>query len=73
MVPRLDMFRSILSLSKTAHQMWHHHPFSQRNRATETTVGIGVWRQGLIQKEKVHINCEKGAQINILANKTATQ
>ena len=53
--------------------MWHHHPFSQRNRAAETTVGVGVWRQGLIQKEKVHINCEKGAQINILANKIATQ
>ena len=25
--------------------------------------------QGLIQKEKAHIDCEKGAQINILANK----
>ena len=29
--------------------------------------------QGLIQKEKVHIDCEKGAQINILANKIATK
>ena len=29
--------------------------------------------QGLIQKEKVHIDCEKGAQISILANKIATQ
>ena len=27
----------------------------------------------LIQKEKVHIDCEKGAQINILASKIATQ
>ena len=26
----------------------------------------------LIQKEKVHIDCEKGAQINILANKILT-
>ena len=29
--------------------------------------------QGLIQKEKVHIDCEKGAQISILANKMTTQ
>ena len=29
--------------------------------------------QGLIQKEKVHIDCERGAQINIFTNKTATQ
>ena len=29
--------------------------------------------QGLIQKEKVHINCEKGAQISFLTNKIATQ
>ena len=27
--------------------------------------------QGLIQKEKAHINCEKGNQINILASKIA--
>ena len=29
--------------------------------------------QGLTQKEKVHINIEKGAQISILANTIATQ
>ena len=29
--------------------------------------------QGLIQKEKVHIDCEKVAQISILANKIASQ
>ena len=29
--------------------------------------------QGLIQKEKVRIDSEKGAQISILANKIATQ
>ena len=29
--------------------------------------------QELIQKENVHINCEKGAQIIILANKLAPQ
>ena len=28
--------------------------------------------QGLIQKEKVHVDCDKGAQISILANKIAT-
>ena len=30
-------------------------------------------RQGLIQREKVHIDCEKGAQISILANNIAIQ
>ena len=34
--------------------------------------GWGRGRQGLIQKEKVHIDCEKGAQISILANKIVT-
>ena len=29
--------------------------------------------KGLIQKEKVCMDCEKGAQISILANKIATQ
>ena len=28
--------------------------------------------QGLMQKEKVHIDCEKVAQINILSNKIVT-
>ena len=28
--------------------------------------------QELIQKEKVHIDCKKGAQINIIANKIVT-
>ena len=46
-VPRLDMCRSIMSLSNIAHQMWHNHPFSQRNKTTERAVGLGVWmRQG---------------------------
>ena len=35
------MCRSILSLSKIANQMWHDHPFSQRNRTTERAVGVG--------------------------------
>ena len=42
LVPRLDMCRSILLLSKIAHQMWHDHPFSQRSRTTEKTVGVEV-------------------------------
>ena len=39
-VARLDMCRSILSVKKKAHQMWRDHPFSQRNRTAETTVGV---------------------------------
>ena len=35
------MYKSILSLSKIAHQMWRDHPFSQRNMATEKIVGAG--------------------------------
>ena len=30
-------------------------------------------KQGLIQKEKVHIDCEEGAQISIFTNKIAIQ
>ena len=40
-VPRLDMCRSIISLSKTAYQMGHNHPFSQRSKITERAVGGG--------------------------------
>ena len=35
----LDM---CIILSKIAHQMWCDHPFSQRNRTTERTAGMGV-------------------------------
>ena len=36
----------LLSLSKIAYQMWHDHPFSQRNRTKEKTgVGIGGDRE----------------------------
>ena len=38
--PRLC--RSILSLQKIAHEMWHDSQFSQRNRPTERTVGVGI-------------------------------
>ena len=36
------MCRSILSLSKIAHQIKSDHPFSQRNRTTERAVRVGV-------------------------------
>ena len=36
------MCRSILTLSKIAHQMCCDHLFSQRSRITEKTVGVGV-------------------------------
>ena len=35
------MYRSILSLSKIAHQMWRDYPFSQTKMATERAVGVG--------------------------------
>ena len=40
-VPRVDMCRSIVSLSKLTNQMWQNHPLIQRNKATERAVG---WR-----------------------------
>ena len=39
-LPRCDMFRSIMLLSKLTHQMWHHNPFSQRNKATKREGGV---------------------------------
>ena len=36
----LDMYRSILSLSKKAHQMWRDHLYSQRNMRTERAMGL---------------------------------
>ena len=30
---------SMISLNKIAHQMWRHHPFSQRSKATGRAVG----------------------------------
>ena len=41
-VARLDMCRSIISLSKIVHQMWYDHPFSLRNKTTERAVGVEV-------------------------------
>ena len=41
-LPRPDMCRLILSLSKIAPQMWYDHPFSYGNMATERTVEVRV-------------------------------
>ena len=43
-IPRLDMCRFIIILSIIAHQMWRDHSFSQRNKTTETAVGVEVER-----------------------------
>ena len=34
--------RSILSVGKIEHQVWCDPPFSQRNRITEPTMGVGL-------------------------------
>ena len=39
-VASLDSFRSIISLSKIAYQMWHDHTFSQRNKTSEKEYGL---------------------------------
>ena len=43
------MCRSIISLSKIAHEMCRDHPFSYRNKTTENAVGLGV--EGIREKE----------------------
>ena len=32
--------------------MWRDHPFSQRNKATKTVVGMGIWESGLTKFKK---------------------
>ena len=54
------MCRSILSLSKIAHQMWHDHPFSQRNRITERTLGVKVGGDKEVVRVKGWTKSEKG-------------
>ena len=41
-IPRLEMCRFLISLSKITHQMWRDHPFSQRNEATKSAFGLEV-------------------------------
>ena len=38
----LDMCTFMLSLSKTVHQTWHDHPFSQRNNTPDGAVWVCV-------------------------------
>ena len=54
------MYRSILSLSKIVYQMWHYHPFSQRNMTAEKTVGAGVGGDRELGVWGVWIKFEKG-------------
>ena len=42
MVPRFDICRSIISVSKIVHQMWCNHPFSQGNKTTKRVVWVGI-------------------------------
>ena len=32
------MYRAIITLSKLTHQMWHNHPFSERNEKLKRAV-----------------------------------
>ena len=46
-LPKLNMCgKSIISLSKIAHQMWRYHPFSQRNKTTKREVRVEVGGEG---------------------------
>ena len=52
------MWRSIISLSKIANQMWPDHAFSQRNKTTERAVGVGETgerRRGWIKFQKMKV------------------
>ena len=41
-VPKFDIYRSIISLSEIPHQMWHNHPFRQRNKTSKIEVEMKV-------------------------------
>ena len=41
-VPRLNMRRSMISLSKIAHQIWHDHLLSQIKQGNKKSSGGGV-------------------------------
>ena len=63
------------TLSLLYKSRWKHfwNLFQLNNKDTKMTSIMWFWCQGLKQKEKAHINCEKGAQISILANKIETR
>ena len=54
-------------------QFWTDLKIEEYIHNINETTWNSTLKQGLIQKEKVHIGCAKGAQISILANKIATQ
>ena len=39
---RVVIYRSIISLIKITHQVWHDHSFIQRNKVAERAVGVEV-------------------------------
>ena len=41
------MYRSIISVSKIAHQIWYDYSFSQQNKTTKDQ-----WGRGLVAKEE---------------------
>ena len=51
-VPRLDIYRSIISLSEIAHPMWHGHSFSQRDKKSKIAGGEG-WKQQIEGLDKI--------------------
>ena len=55
-------------------QLWRWSTIKSAIKPTwiKSALQTRILSQGLIKKEKVHINCEKRAQISILANKIAT-
>ena len=64
-VPRLDMCRSIISLSKIAHQVWRNQSFSQKNKTTEKAVRRWGGRGGRFEgdrKEGLGQNLKKGGR-----------
>ena len=55
LVPRLDIYRSII-LSEITHQVWHVHPFSQRNTTSKIVGGGGGgegWKQLKEELDKI--------------------
>ena len=56
------MYRSILSLSKIAHQMWRDHPYCQIDMTIEKTLWVGVGVEWKVGMGGVWTKFEKGVQ-----------
>ena len=50
----------VITISKIANQMWHNHPFSQRNRTTKRTVTVGVGGDREVGEGGVGQNLKQG-------------